>query len=434
MKQRLVYIVPFLLSVLVACEKKSISFGEEFAESFTNIIQIDTLTPVLSTYRLDSFSTSGSGVATVGKFNDVAFGTTTAISYQQIGLPVFGLPDISINAVYDSLSLILTPTKEYYGDTTLTQQINVQELTQTLAFAPEKTAFYNTSSFSYDPTPLGSKSFTLQPNRTDSVEIKLTDTKGNDLFTKVRTKDNSVSSQDNFLRYFKGIALVPSVSSSNLINYKVTDSAFRMRLYYHEPGAGGPNKLYIDFPVTNTHLQFNQLLSNRSVAPLNSLPASGFPEVPSGSLDHKAYLQDATGLLAKVTFPSLQNLLFIDTAGKILKAELIIKPLPGSYDKTVYRMPPTINLGIVDKNNTLRPINNVFLAGNLTYDDLFGDNTGYTIDITPYMQQAIRTNQEIRNGLLIYTPSGSSFNRLIIGDKTTGKYGIQVKIYYLVVK
>ncbi|HJU45492.1 MAG TPA: DUF4270 family protein [Chitinophagaceae bacterium] len=433
MKKRLFYTVPFFLFVMVACQKKSISFGEEFAESFTNILQIDTLTAALSTYRLDSFSTSGTGVAIVGKFSDIAFGTTTTASYQQLGIPR-AIPDISINAVYDSLTLILTPTKEYYGDTTLTQQLNVHELTQTLAFAPEKTQFYNTNSFSYDPTPLGSRSFTLQPNRTDSVEIRLTDMKGNDLFTKLRNKDNDVTAQESFLRYFKGIALQPSVSSSSLINYKVTDSAFRMRLYYHEPGPDGPNNLYIEFPVTNTQLQFNQMVLNRNAAPLNSLPASGFPEVPSASLDHKAYLQDPTGLLAKVTFPSLQNLLFIDTSGKILKAELIIKPLPGSYDKTIYRMPPVINLGVVDKNNTLVPSNGLFLSANLAYDDLYGDNTGYVADITPFLQRELRVNQEIRNGLLIYTPANAAFNRLIIGDKTTGKYGIQVKIYYLVIK
>ena len=463
MKQRLVYILPLLLSALVACQKKSISFGEEFTESFTNIIQIDTVTASLSTYKLDTFTTSGTNVAIVGKFNDAVFGTTTAVSYQQVGLGYITVPDISINAIYDSLTLILTPSQDYYGDTLLTQQINVHELTQTLAFPAERSAFYNTSSIAYDPVPLGSRSFTLKPNhrpadtlKRDTVEIKLSNTKGNDLFSRLRNKDNNVTTQEYFLRYLKGFALVPSSSSPILTNFRVADSTFKMRVYYHEPGVNGPNNLYIDFPVTNTNLQFNQIIQNRNVAPLSSLPATGFPEISSASLDHKAYLQDATGVFTKISFPYLQDLLSIDTSGKILKAELTIKPVQGGYDKSIYRMPPTLDFTVVNKRNEViytNPSNQyslVAFSSNLSYDDLFGDNTGYTVDITSFLQREIKIHQEIRESLLVHTPGldgilsngstivyttpGSRFNRLIMSDKTAGKYGIQVKLYYLSIR
>lgn len=433
MKQRMAYGVLFLLFALVACQKKSISFGGEFTESFTNIVQIDTLTAALSTFRLDTFATSGSGVAIVGRFSDPVFGTTVVSSYQQLRIP-YTIPTISAQAIFDSLSLYLTPTKDYYGDTTLTQQINVHELTQTLAYRPQETLLYNNNTFSYDPTPLGTRSFTFSPSRTDSLLIRLSDTKGNELFTKLKEKSDDVTLQDYFLRYLKGLVLVPSVSSSEIINYKAADADFKMRLYYHELTASGISQRYIEFPFYNPGLQFNNIAINRTAAPLNSLPASGFPEVPSASLDHKAFMQYGAGLFAKVSFPSLQDLYNIDVSGKILKAELIIKPAPGTYDKTIYSLPEIISLRSIEKNNMFRTSGSTFLQGYLVYDDLFGDNTGYTVDITSFLQKQIQINEEIREGLIVYLPSMSSFDRMIIGDKTTGKYGIQLKVYYLVIR
>lgn len=436
-KTRLAYLGSFFfLLTLIACEKKDISFGEQFAESYTNIVLIDTVTPQLSTYKLDSFSTSGSGTLITGSFNDVAFGSITARSYFQLGIPSFFAQEIPSTAIYDSLTFILKPDDQYYGDTTIAQTISVHELTSTLAFAPEKTQFYNTTSFPYNPTPLGSKTFNPQPKKMDSLEIRLPDVKGNELFTKLKTKSTDVTNQENFLRYFKGLAVVSSPTPAALLSFKVSDSALCMRVYYHEMGATGIVKRYIQFPVTNSHLQFNQLTINRAGTPIAGLP-NGFSEVPASATGHAAYMQYATGLFGKITFPSLHNLLNIDKAGKILKAELIIKPLAGSFNKEPYRIPSQLYLGRTDnKNNTgglITDVNGIPQSGNLVIDDLFGENTNYSYDVTAFLQQQIFVNEAIREGLVIYSPSTSTFNRLILGDETTGKSRIQLKIYYLVV-
>jgi hypothetical protein len=70
----------------------------------------------------------------------------------------------------------------------------------------------------------------------------------------------------------------------------------------------------------------------------------------------------------------------------------------------------------------------------LFVDNIFGENTGYTFDITSFLQQQIRLNAVQQDGLLIYAPSASAFNRIITGDRDAGKSRIQVKIYYVVVK
>ena len=57
----------FLMCFLAGCEKKSISFGENLAESYTNILIIDSLTPLISTVKSDSFITSGTITVMAGK-------------------------------------------------------------------------------------------------------------------------------------------------------------------------------------------------------------------------------------------------------------------------------------------------------------------------------------------------------------------------------
>ncbi|MEO6000503.1 MAG: hypothetical protein ABIN89_26910, partial [Chitinophagaceae bacterium] len=65
----------------------------------------------------------------------------------------------------------------------------------------------------------------------------------------------------------------------------------------------------------------------------------------------------------------------------------IIKPLAGSFNK-VYRLPTDLNLFTTDKNNLLgsalteNSSTGTIQNGNLTIDNLYGENTGYTCDIT----------------------------------------------------
>ncbi len=415
-----------LFFALGACNKKEIPFGENFVESFTDIMIIDTLTPVISTYKLDSFPTSGTGTLLVGSFKDTVFGQTNTSSFFQIGLPTFS---INREDLYDSLTLILSPNNEYYGDTTVTQQISVHELTQTIALPTGRFQFYNNRpAFASSPSPLGQRSLKPRPSRSDSIEIRLSDVKGAELFQKLIDRTTEVQNQENFLRYFRGITLKSTPSNAAITGYNVGDTTLKMRLYYRERNITSA-KRYIDFPVINTSLQHNLITANRSGTPLKNLPA-GFPVVPSSLLDSAAYVQSASGLYGRVSFPSLQNLLNIDKSGRILRAELIIKPVPRSF-VTPYRLPAQLNLSLTDRTNAIGPVQ---ATANLFTDFLTGDNTGYTFDLTAYLQNQITVNVVNQQGLLIYSNSATDFSRLVIGDEKSGRSRIQVRIFYLVIK
>src|SRR5690606_19335693 len=133
------------------------------------------------------------------------------------------------------------------------------------------------------------------------------------LFQKFQNNANEISTTDAFLRYFKGLKVSPQPGTTALMNYTASDSSLKMRLYYREPGVTLAQK-YIDFTLTNQNLQFNELTTDRSGTPLQGLP-SGYPEIASADLNDAAYVQYSTGLLGKLSFPSLQDLLNIDKAG-----------------------------------------------------------------------------------------------------------------------
>ncbi len=421
----------------LACEKKSIAFGENLAESYTNIIVIDSVTPSISTIRSDSFLTSNTNTIQLGNFKDSIFGSINARSFFHFNIPA--VTTIGADAIFDSLTLKLVLTKDYYGDTSITQQINVNELTSKIEYTGENTGFYNTSSIPYSSIPLGTKQYNPKPNKTDTLEIRLSDAKGREFLKKLEDQASEVTDQTYFLEYFKGIALSTAATPSSIIGYSATDSTLKLRLYYTERDVTFSHK-FIDFNFTNPQLQFNQITIDRSNTVLASLPKN--TEIPSLQLGHAAYLQPITGLFTKIRFPSLPDLLLIKQSGKILKAQLIIKPVTGTFSN-IYRLPPELNLVTTDKYNSYgtaltngSTTSSTAQNGSLTIDDVYGENTNYTYDVTNYLQQQITVNPLLGNGLLLYPPtttSNKSFNRLVIGDNASGKDKIQLKIFYLAV-
>src|SRR5262245_30451548 len=105
-------IVLLMAGLMESCYKKEIQFGNNLAESHTRLITVDTVTPVMSTYVLDSFATSATNMAFIGRYNDTWLGNTTASTYLQFGAPYLS-EDVSTlipnDAVYDSLEITLKP-------------------------------------------------------------------------------------------------------------------------------------------------------------------------------------------------------------------------------------------------------------------------------------------------------------------------------------
>ncbi len=167
-----------------------------------------------------------------------------------------------------------------------------------------------------------------------------------------------------------------------------------MRLFYHEPGVFSSAK-FVDFPMNDGSKQFNNISSDRTGAPTAAINANN-RDVASTSTDGLSFVQSTTGLETKVRFPYLWKLIQRPDYVSVLKAQLIIKPITGSYSPT-FALPPQLNLFITDNNNFIgSPIvlSGVAQTGNLVVDYLYGQNTNYTYDITAYIQQQVNAGAE----------------------------------------
>jgi len=428
--------VVVLSLVIAGCQKTAIQYGQQYIDNgITNIILVDSITPRVSTVYKDSVSASQTGTLLVGNYTDPYFGKTSSNAYFQVAPPT--LADLLNNAQYDSLVLLMKTTGSYYGDTTLPVTLSVNQLSQELKFSENQFSFSNLASFPINPSPLGTKTFILRPLNQDSANIRLSDAKGLELYNLIKTKSDILKDKAVFTDYFKGLN-ISSGSNNNIYGFK--DSVV-MRLYYHQTDLAYQNK-YFDFVFDNASLQFNHISADRSgtpLAPLNTLNN----ELPSTATGNIGYLQSATGIYLKVSFPTIRNLLQRTDYIKIIRAQLLVKPIVNSFNG-LYPLPPLLYATQTDGSNEPgSPITSVANGsaqtetGSLFIDDISGTNTGYSYDVTSYLQQEISISTTNKDGLLLIPAPDTrfgAFNRLVVGDAQNLKNKIQLNLYYVSVK
>ncbi|HET7115113.1 MAG TPA: DUF4270 family protein, partial [Hanamia sp.] len=419
---------------MTSCQKETINFNNPFVDNgTTNIVMVDSSTVEMSTVYLDSFPTSGSGTLFAGNFTDPEFGKISAESYLQLGLPAaVTFPN---GSVFDSIEVILKLNKNYYGDTTIPYSVSVHQLTQVLPFPEGQTASYNIDSRAYNPTPLGSKQMIVSPNITDTISIRLPQAFGQDLFDKLNSNAIEIQNIEQFLNYFKGIAITGSASNNLILGF--SDSAI-LRLHYLKPGVITQDAT-VDFKITNPSYSFNHVTVNRAGTPLAAL-GPGNPQIFSSQTGNVAYSQYITGAMLKIRFPYLLNLLNLPGFIKIINAQLVVKPVAKSYT-SFYQLPPQLGLSATDQYNSPGPflsIRNPYTGasaiqdGSLVIDNIYGTGTEYTYDITSYLQAQMAITQNNKNGLLLIPPSPSlTFNRVIAGDSKNSTNKTQLKVYYV---
>lgn len=423
---------------LGACQKKMINFGSDFVNNgATNVILVDTLTPVVSTVLLDSIITSGTTNIIVGNTRDPLLGTTRARSFFKIQAPY--VTDLSTSATYDSLTLILKKNRDYYGDTTGMQQITVYPLAVRPVFAENQVAYYDHDSIPIVNTPLGTLNTLVYPNFIyDTLAVKLSDSKGQELFDLYKKKDPKMTDANQFADYFKGLSIsMSSPGTGQVVGFK--DSAI-MRLYYHEDNIVRQNK-QLDFTLADESMQFNNIkhdLSGTALASLKTTPPAR-KEIVSDSTNHMGFWQPAGRVVTKVTFPSLRSLLQLPDYLKILKASLTIQPVQGTY--RAYPLPDQLEMAHTNQANeigaTLVTVGATgqmtVQTGNLQVDYILGKNTTYTYDVTSYLQAAINNDQTNADGLMLIPNNtySSVLRRLVIGDRHHTTNPIQLKVFYI---
>lgn len=425
--------------LLVSCYKTNVVFEDNDLLNDPDLSFFDTYKVDIATYKTDSFVTSGTSVLMLGTHNDTLFSKVTAESYAEIAIPAEN-PLNGMNAnniLFDSIVLCLTPTGNYYGDTMMPLSLSVHELTEPLENdEKEDNNFYYPRSFASKMAAMGQTTITnIRPGRKKEITIRLPDTLGQNLLTKLRRNDDEISTQDEFRDYFKGICIKGDSNFNQTIYYFNAGTGDKLfRIYYRERSTFLTEKT-IEFGFT-VPKQFNRIIQNNSATPFSVFRPFKNELFASAKMKEKAYLSNNLPSYMKITFPQLTSLKELAPFVRVIKAELEIKPSPGTY-RYPYKLPPELNLITSNADNNF----DNFIAGpdgsvqndNLLIDDLYGRDTKYTFDITSFINTLIGEGRYSTKALFLginATGFAAESQRLIINEQSSTD-GIKLKLYVL---
>ncbi len=431
----------------IGCNKDMSVMLDNSATGNVGVSLIDTFTINTSTVQLTSIPSASRGSVLVGRVSDPSYGSISSSSYFRLGFSSF-TNDIPETAVFDSINLVLKPnnSRYYFGDTTKTQTIRVHRLTQRLETKTANPLFPNQSlpvyvsgasifssqKFTYEETPLGELTFRPRVTTVDSLTIKLDNSLGNDLFNLIKLKDIKVSSNENFIDYFKGMALVPD--DENTVAFGFSDTVQVKVNYNYFAADGSKRRGEKVLNITDRTYQYNQIDYDRTNTSFASLSATN-REIKTSETDGETFIQSGSGVVTKITFPSLKDFLLEENLS-VNKAELVIET--SNSGTGMYAAPSAVQLFIADKEGIpvsyvsipYRPQNIQQTA--LVTESQIGKNNRYTFDLIQYLKnlKSSSTYDEVSFYLSSAEPTlFSTFNTAFIA-KENEKPKIKLNILY----
>ena len=399
-----------------------LSLGKQFVESQTDLIVIDTFSVRLSTVILDSVKTSGMANALIGSHRDAVFGNISSNTYVRMAVPESN--DVQQDDHYESFQLILRYNGYYFGDTTKPLKISVHQLAENIEFDHDD-VISNSTSFHYQSTPMGSIVYNPKPTSSDTLVIRLSDDVGIDLFAKLKDNSDITSNNELFTGYFHGLALIADNSyQGSIIGFSATQQDIRLVLF-SSSSTTAPEEHKIEFRMTDSTKQFNNIVYDRSSTQLKTLSQQR-DKLSSSATGGLSFLQGGVGLAMRVDFPSLQEALLFKRYA-VMTGQLSIAPLRNSYRDIA--LPSSLMLYQSDGINRIQ---GGVAASTLTVDELYNDETTYAFDVTQYLKDEFADSYvDPEKGLLITLPvtaANSSFSRFV-ADANNRK--TKLKIYYL---
>jgi hypothetical protein len=426
MKYINIMITLFQILVIVSCTgKDDFTTGDNFIEEKTRLSVIDTFEVEMSTVLLDSLSTSGTEIALVGNYHDNYFGSLNSVAYFRPGFKSFK-PDETF--IFDSASVALVYSGDSYGDTTALMSVSIYQLDEPITLDDDN-YLYNNSGFDFSSNIIGSRAFYPEPHSADTLFISA-NSFGENLFALYMDKDDNVTSSDLFLKFLKGFVLKSDFGNS-VIGFKSDASQTFLKIYYHLNNETSTESSEI-IPFGLVTYQFNSVHCDYADSELAKFKTDN-SELSSEETGNKVFMQAIVGFLPKIKFPTLQNIT-LENRWRILKAELVLEPVWQSGD--LFPLPEKFCLYMTDKynnlGNALTENDGSVIYSTLATDDLFNENTRYTIDITRFINDELSDGYfDSNDGLLIgltESEMNKTLTRLMVECKESS---VKLRLYYL---
>jgi Domain of unknown function (DUF4270) len=472
---------------LTACEDPQEIGSEVFAQDI-NVLFTDTLTVDASSILLDSVVTSGSNTLLVGNTTDPSLGLVKAASYFHMvpfdtlrsSVDTAGRKDvrwIRFPSKVDSIFMFL-PYNSYEGDTNQRQTIKLMQFANGASLDIDK-QYYNTSdapalsntiigqAVNTRIRPIKNKNVLTGVGRFDSLRFRITDPAFINFIISQRDsrKDDALVGTE-FRKATRGFALTSeSANNAALLGFDAFNAVVRIYYSYkytytlrNKANTADSITATVDTTKANfllpydsqnrnpVNVRFNKLTTTRA-GNLTKL-AKVTDILPAKQANNEVYIQNSTGLVAKVKFPTLVNLKNRQDIA-INKAELVIEP---SANPDNFTLPQDLVLMESTNNNRiLRTTNDGtgtmgVVSGESSSAAYQSRNNTYTFNITSSLQNVL-SGRNKSNGWII-TPaifttdargqrSLASGRNIINWDANRAVFDvskIKLKVYYTSVK
>ena len=349
---------------LTACEDPQEIGSEVFAQDI-GVLFTDTLTVDASTVLLDSILTSNTSSLLVGRTTDPSFGLVEANSYFHI-VPfdtLYSTVDtagrknvkwVRFPSKVDSIRFFL-PYNYYQGDTNQRQTIKLIQLAENAVLDVDKQYFSNSNPPALSAKVIGqAQNVRIRPirnsniisgtGRFDTLKMAITDPTFLSFIASQRDpKKDLATVGTEFRKITRGFALTSeSTKNAAIVGF---DAFFAlMRVYYNykytytlrnKANTADSITATVDTTKSNIlqiydrevaipkNIRFNKITNTRTgfLAKLAKVTDA----LPAKQANGDAFIQDASGLVMKVQFPTLEKLkVRRDIA--INKAELLLEP------------------------------------------------------------------------------------------------------------
>jgi hypothetical protein len=390
-----------------------------FREGTLDISYIDTVSVKLSTVRFEKLTTSNVDRILVGSNDDSRLGRISAAAFVQLGATGDDLEEV--DATFDYLALTLHYNDYFYYDTTAQFALRVHRVTSTIE-GDEAGSLYNTSNFPFQFDPVGSLTFKPRPTRDDTLEVRLSDALGREFFEKAKNGDEDLTSSD-FLKYFKGLVIVPDTTASSCI-LGFTSSP-ELRLYYWDKSVVPAAHKFISFNATTHFTKISTARINPRLAAL----VDARERISSNDTNDESYIQSGAGLALRVDISHLRDLKQLENFF-VTQAQLDIYVTKKSFDNT-RPLEASLIVYPIDKNNAIT--SETSAPALLVEDTELGRYTHYTLDVTSFVKTQME-RQEFNDDGLMFSVTGlsSTVNRICFASPGY-EYKTRLRIYYATV-
>lgn len=343
-------------------EKSILGFKNPNKKFDVNYVEL----PLESTvFLLDSLRTTNGAVAgeatrfLVGRYQDPQFGNVAAEFYTRFFTTNRAQNVLKATATLDSVVVRLRFDFYNYGskDAAIDQQISVYELNEKL-LVDSIDYYFNRSTRAYDPTPLGTTSFRINPATFKTfvdtgkdtaifVSVKLDSRYANRLFESAvkwrdasTTQDSTFSIPSKFFEAFRGIA-VRSDAGDKIIGFNPERSL--VNIHFKNTVEEDSLTLSLSMAVGFGGFGFSRITADRSASPLAAL--TNYTDTLS-NLDDR-YIQAGTGVMTRINMSKFFQFADQDSNRNMIinEAALVIT---SSESSATFDPIPSFSLRILD--------------------------------------------------------------------------------------